>query len=337
MNRKRYLIAGIFLLFVSMMIHAQSVETITLPEGLQAITLANAAQVSELSVTDTQDLLLPDIVLEGDMAGNTDWFRALATIESLSTLQGADFTTDYAMGATPLIEDALLDPDMMAENANETSQWFHGKYNDLMGLTFSPDATLLAVADSNGTAALWDIKNAEELIHWQAYTDYSNGISFTPDGLQLITLGYDGDNSMIGFWDPVTGETSKKVSNPAEGYSLSLNADGTMIAIGSDITITLWDVATQEIVATLQSPGEYILKTAFSPDGSILASGSDGGTIYLWDVAKAELVATLTGELPDDEFSRTVNYLSFSPDSALLLSTNRDGLLHLWGTTATSE
>jgi WD40 repeat protein len=48
-------------------------------------------------------------------------------------------------------------------------------------------------------------------------------------------------------------------------------------------------------VRTLKGHTKTVRSVAFSPDGRLLASGSDDGTVKLWEVATGSLVRTLEG------------------------------------------
>ena len=76
-------------------------------------------------------------------------------------------------------------------------------------------------------------------------------------------------------------------------------------------------------IATLEGHTDGVVAVSFSPDGSLLASGSSDGTILLWDMRSRERVATLG-------HTDGVVAVSFSPDGSLLASGSSDGTILLW-------
>jgi len=71
----------------------------------------------------------------------------------------------------------------------------------------------------------------------------------------------------------------------------------------------------------------WINSLAFSPDGAILASGTDGTTISLWDVDNHHPLCD-----PLRVHNTGVISIAFNPDGTLMASTSRDGTIILWDT-----
>ena len=79
----------------------------------------------------------------------------------------------------------------------------------------------------------------------------------------------------------------------------------------------------QNLLATLEGHSNTVRSVSFSPDGKVLASGSDDKTIKLWDVGSRREIATLTGH------SNEVLSVSFSPDGQVLASGSYE-TIKLW-------
>ena len=121
--------------------------------------------------------------------------------------------------------------------------------------------------------------------------------------------------------------TTIEVSAPAEVTSIALSPDGREVAVGSanDPAVHRWrlDHGTATSETALQGHRLGVYGVAFSPDGALLASGSDDHDIRLWS-SSGRLVAVLRGH------TDLVRGLAFSPDGTILASGGEDGGVRLW-------
>ena len=109
-------------------------------------------------------------------------------------------------------------------------------------------------------------------------------------------------------------------SSSPSGHSISVDAVDTEGNVSFRESFYLAEISSYQI-ATLEGHRRSVESVAFSPDGTLLASGSFYGTI-LWDVETRRNIATLEG--------RRVHSVSFSPDGTLLASGLLGRAIQLW-------
>ncbi len=187
----------------------------------------------------------------------------------------------------------------------------------IWSIAFSPDGQYLASAHHEEKARLWDIESGklitelssnrprdtskykgddrqiQKILEWlekgSAYRSTPKTIAFAPDG----TLIAGGVFREIHLWDATTYETRMVICLPhgcQRPDALTFSPCGRYLVSGASwqgtdkMSIRLWDATTGENVATFWSHPTDIQSLAFSPDGTLLASGSLDGTILLWDM-----------------------------------------------------
>ncbi len=106
--------------------------------------------------------------------------------------------------------------------------------------------------------------------------------------------------------------------------SVAYSPDGRSLAVASSIGIYIYDVATYRELALFTGHTSWVESVSFSPDGTMLASGSADRTVKLWDIATRTNIATFEGH------TDRLESVSFSPDGKILASGARDNTIKLW-------
>ena len=212
--------------------------------------------------------------------------------------------------------------DILEGYADEDGILWLSDRSGILSVAFSPNSTIFASGAADGTVLLWQEKRAIEFSkHNPAYGIRS--VSFSPDGSMIASGSTHGTQ----LWDVSTEMQIAALAGPTFGVrSVAFSPDGTLIAsggwdgiegaesgIGVDYDIMLWDVHTQRLLGSIDA--HDVSSVSFSPDGTLIVSGSDGGMIILWDVATQRQVAAWEGDV--DEGSHSV---VFSPDGSMLAS-----------------
>jgi RNA polymerase sigma factor (sigma-70 family) len=169
----------------------------------------------------------------------------------------------------------------------------------------SADARVLAAAHSGGSLEdkeapgkgpmrLEDVTTGERLLTFPTLEGQTSPLAFSPDQRLLASSNFN--------W-----KHKDKPGDPAGATGCALH---------------LWETATAAEVLTLPLQSQY--RTAFSPDGRLLALTAPAEEILVWDLARGRELRRFKG------FDAEVTWLAFSPDGRRLISGLADSTLLVW-------
>src|SRR6266849_512338 len=181
-----------------------------------------------------------------------------------------------------------------------------------------------AAGSQRGEVRVW--REGGQTLHlvWQAHTDNTRALAFSPDERRLATGSWEGS---VKLWDLERGALLW------DRHTDSINCvafapDGRLLASGGDDTLVrLWDATSGTNVQTLAGQGGAVYTLAWSPDGKLLASSGFDGRIRVWEqqgTQPATCVQTLLGH------THWVLELAFAPDGTQLASASWDRTVRLW-------
>jgi len=166
--------------------------------------------------------------------------------------------------------------------SGKTTAVVEGADAGVLDLAFSPDRPLLAVANRDGTVAIWNTDSIfiERVI--EAHQGWVTSLCFSPDGATLATGSRD---STAKLWDVETGRLLHQFAqNKSYVNKVAFAPDGNYLATGGqDRTIWLHALGDQKFQSQLLSTEKQsVYGLAFSPDGRWLASSCIGHEVKLW-------------------------------------------------------
>lgn len=210
------------------------------------------------------------------------------------TLSGRVVVFDAATGKRQLASD-------VAENESA------------LALAFSPDGRTLAVGRSNGTVDQWDVSHYKlaPITRRTVYAPSSRfrgvfDVAFSPDGRRLAACTGWGE---INIWEcesdaePQVLDARKQAVNTGE-----TKVSGKPLMFGNKYEATL------------------LCSVAFSPDATLLATGSEDGTVGVFDLRRKTLRAY------GCESRQPINAVAFTPNGRLIVTAGADGTIGLWHT-----
>jgi WD40 repeat protein len=214
--------------------------------------------------------------------------------------------------------------------ADLTNSIFTHNFGGIFATAFSPNSQLVASGEYNGNIYIGKVATKKLQFIFQGHTNWIWSIAFSPDSQLLASASQDGT---VRLWDVTTGQAIHILqANDYHVFSLSFcpieldlpSGKAYVLATAhGDGLVRLWNVSTGEQMLKFGHP-KQVYSVRFSPDGKLLATGSDDCTVKIWDAATGACLHTFTNH------TKRVWSVRFSPDGKLLATCSGDGTICLW-------
>lgn len=155
----------------------------------------------------------------------------------------------------------------------------------IAGLAFSSDSRHFALANLDGSGAIWDLKAERKVPIKGSKSTAVVGVAYTSDGKKVAiasvdqSVGYDPPEAHVRFWDPVSGELIGDLPLHQHGFiGFAISEGGTRIATAAlDNTVKVWDIEKYKELFAFTTQDGAALDIALSRDGNkVLTAKADG-------------------------------------------------------------
>ena len=161
-----------------------------------------------------------------------------------------------------------------------------GRDNNPNVIAFSPNGLYLATGTGGGGSTLnlnlWRVSDGLRLVgRIGAFTNGTNGASFSPDSQLLVVSGFHNTSYKIYHVPDMTLVSTIANFDPDLGYSVRINdvqysPDGQIIALADTRSIKLRNAADGSLIRTINTNSPNTMPTTsikFTPDGRFVAGG----------------------------------------------------------------
>ena len=213
-------------------------------------------------------------------------------------LQEIAFSREGDILAVPNLDGAVQMWNIDRNSATLIPETIPAQGPEVSALAFDYDGQSVTVGYVDSTVRNWRLPDGQLLFTREQYRDQYNtvkSIAFDPSG-QTIAIARK-MISEISVWQVTSGvHLSTFTDHRTDIYSSAFSPDGQLIASGSgrsliseevqDNTIYVWHVSDAAVLSKLTGHTDSVNSLAWSPEGTILVSGSEDGTVRLWQIVK---------------------------------------------------
>ncbi len=268
----------------------------------------------------------------GGQDGRVRVYQAVTWVEEavlhghVAGIETLDWSADGALLATGGNDSTVLIWDIAT---GAIAQRLDAHTEHLLNVAWAPDSTQLLTAGADKQAILWDATTwTYTAPKWHQGQVLAS--AWSPNGKYFATTDYQGD---IFVWDAETEDLHKKLfyQHPDRTVTVDMvwSADGAAIAVSEVYElIRIVDVATNNIVDELWSPGGYAATLVWPENSQMIVAGSFSHDLSVWNYATGQRENRLTSNI-----RRWSESISWTLDETQLVSTDGDSRILVYDAT----
>ncbi len=184
-------------------------------------------------------------------------------------------------------------------------------------VNWSDDGTRLVTACMNNTIYVWDAESGRQTAVLEGDTAFIMSVAFNHAGDLVASAGYD---DIVQLWNPDSGR--KVAGFRGSSWQLEFSADDRQLSGWQNgYRYGSLEVASGRECRQLfvQRDGSFTSVPAFSPDGRILAAGTEFKTRF-WDAFSGKEIGSISNKHADD--------IVFDPDGRSFITVDRGDGVH---------
>jgi WD40 repeat protein len=208
----------------------------------------------------------------------------------------------------------------------------HKHDSPVSGVAIAPNGkTMAAISGSCGISKVqwWEVRSGKFLGALDRQT-ICRSVAFFQDSNLLVFGGLgSSSNQLAVIWDLVKNRIVRTLGGSAGGtFYVVLSPDEKTLAADWPTSwgtaVRILDLATGKAPRQLRGHDRHVQTLAYSPDGKVLASGSDDNTVKLWDLATGKEVMTLQPR------QGHIGAVAFAPDGRSLATGGANSTVLVW-------
>lgn len=198
------------------------------------------------------------------------------------------------------------------------------RQGEVIGLLFSSDGKLLAVAGKTGPVEVWELGKAPKKVFTGPAPDgYVTAFATDGEGHHLAIATAGGTIQVI---DIEAGKLERKLTSPGgDVRALSFSNDGEKLAAaGGDKAARVWSVESGKLLGPAITHQGAVLAVDFSVDDRYLVTGGEDKITKFSDIAEGILA------MPEMKCGAVVQKIIVSPDGSMIATILDDWSISFW-------